>query len=281
MTTVLVAFLALALAQPGPPRRDCDRLVFDSHGSTLVGCFYAADAPHPHTLVFTQAFFANGDPWGIGKALSQRGVNVFTFEFRGCFESEGKQGLRNSQEDIGSALAFLSSSEMRAKYHVDPARMVLGGHSYGGHMSMLYAVHHPEVGRVISISGGDLGVLARQVRADPDLRKGYSDFFRSIGRPDGPVDFAYEDPMQELLDAQPYFSIADQAGSLSDTDVLMTGGLDDREVSLEDHMLPLYRKLRANHGQGRVRFIVYQTDHSYENVSDRLIADVAAWIDGR
>ncbi len=278
--TVLVTLLALVLAQPGPPRRYCDRLTFDSHGSRLVGCFYAADAPHPHTLVFTQAFFETRDPWGIGEVLPRRGINVFTFDFRGCFESEGKQGLKNSQEDLGAALAFLSSREMVAKYHIDPARIVVGGHSYGGHMSMLYALHHPEVGRVISISGGDLGVLARMARANPDLHKAYSDFFRSIRKPEGPVDFAYAAPFEELLENQDFFSILDQAGNLSDTDILMTGGLDDREVSMEDHMLPLYRKLRTVHGEGRLRFIVYQTGHSYENVSDRLIADVAAWIDG-
>jgi pimeloyl-ACP methyl ester carboxylesterase len=281
MTTVLVTLLALALAQPGPPRRDCDRLTFDSYGSQLVGCFYAADAAHPPTLVFTQAFFESGDPWGIGEALSGRGINVFMFDFRGCFESEGKQGLMNSQEDIGAALAFLSSSGMVAKYHIDPAGIVLGGHSYGGHMSMLYAVHHPEVGRVISISGGDLGVLARLARANPDLRKAYSDFFQSIRKPAGPVDFAFAAPFEELLENQAFFSILDQTEGLSDTDVLMTGGLDDREVSVEDHLLPLYRKLRANDREGRVRFIVYQTDHSYQNVSDRLIADVTGWIEGK
>jgi len=86
---------------------------------------------------------------------------------------------------------------------------------------------------------------------------------------------------EELLENQAFFSILDQTEGLSDTDVLMTGGLDDREVSVEDHLLPLYRKLRANDREGRVRFIVYQTDHSYQNVSDRLIADVAGWIEGK
>jgi pimeloyl-ACP methyl ester carboxylesterase len=257
--------------------QDCDTLTFLSNGSKVTGCFYAANSPHPHTLLFTQGFMATGDLWGIGKTLSSQGINVFMFDFRGCFRSEGRQGLINSQEDIGAALAFLSSDVTAGKYRIDRSGIVVGGYSYGGHMSMVYAIHHPEIKRIISISGGDLGILAKSARTDPDVRKGYSDFFASIRRPKGPVDFAYQDPFEELLENQGFFSILDQAEELSDRDILMTGGLDDEVVSMETHLLPLYRKLKKDNGQ-RIRFIVYQTDHSYRNVSDRLIQDVSAWI---
>jgi pimeloyl-ACP methyl ester carboxylesterase len=202
---------------------------------------------------------ATGDIWGLGKALSARGINVFMFDFRGCFESEGKQGLMNSQEDIEAALRFLGSDEMAGKYRVDPSRIVVGGYSYGGHMSMLYAAHHPEVPRVMSISGGDLGALARIIRTDPDVRKGYADIFQSLRKPRGPVEFEYEHPLDELLDNEAFFSIRTQAAKLSGTDILMTGGLDDQVVSMEDHLLPLYRALERNRGQ-KLRFIVYQAD---------------------
>jgi pimeloyl-ACP methyl ester carboxylesterase len=277
MTTIAIALVTVSLPAFLPPRGACDTVTFDSHGSTIVGCFYAASVPHPHTMIFTQGFMDAGDIWGMGEALADRGTNVLMFDFRGCFDSEGKQGLMNSQDDVGAALAFLSSDEMVARYRIDPSHIIVGGYSYGGHMSMLYAVHHAGVGRVISISGGDLGILARLMTEDPDVRKRYSEVFRSLKRPDGPVEFAYEDPIQELLENRPYFSILDQADRLSDRDILMTGGLDDRVVSMADFLLPLYRKLKARRNGG-LRFIVYQTDHSYENVSARLIDDVSDWI---
>ena len=84
-------------------------------------------------------------------------------------------------------------------------RAFLGGYSYGGHMSMIYAINHQEIKRVISISGGDLGIFGDLVKSNPNLRKGYSDFFQTIKKPDGPVDFEFDDPIQELIDNQEYF----------------------------------------------------------------------------
>ncbi len=257
--------------------QDCDTLTFNSHGSKLFGFFYPSNSPNSTTLLFTQGFMETGDIWGIGKFLSGRGVNVFMFDFRGCFQSKGKQGLMNSQQDIESALTFLSSEEITEKYKIDTVKFVMGGYSYGGHMSMLYAIYHPEIKSILSISGGDLGILAQLLKANPDLQKGYSDFFKSLKKPDGPIEFEYENPIDELLENQAYFSILDQTQKLLNTDILMTGGLDDQVVSMEDFLLPMYRKIKKNNYQ-KIRFLVYQTNHSYKNVSDKLIKDVLTWI---
>ena len=271
-STLSIIFVAsISLSQ------ECDTLRFDSDGSQVIGYFYSVNLPGSPTLIFTQGFMGTGDIWGIGKTLSSQGINVFMFDFRGCFESEGKQGLMHSQADIGAALSFIRSGGISTKYKIDPTKIILGGYSFGGHMSMLYAIHHPGINRVISISGGDLGILAEQARTHPDIRNDYTGFFQSIRRPKGPVDFKYDDPMKELLDNQAFFSICDQSERLSGTDILMTGGLDDQVVSMEEYLLPLYRKLKKNKGQN-LQFIVYQTNHSYKNVSDELLKDMSNWI---
>lgn len=277
MERMTFAILSIIILGSGSYSQECDTLRFDNEGSQVIGYFYGTYLPNAHTLVFTQGFMETGDIWHIGETLSSQGINVFMFDFRGCFESEGKQGLLNSQADIAAALTFIRSSGISQKYKVDQAKIILGGYSYGGHMSMLFAIHHPEIKRVISISGGDLGILADQARTHPDLRKGYTEFFNTIKKPQGPVDFIYDDPMEELFENQAYFSIYDQLERISSTDILMTGGLDDQVVSMEEHLLPLYRKFNANHSQ-KLQFIVYQTDHSYKNVSGELLKDVTNWI---
>lgn len=197
----------------------CDTLTFESEGSKLVGYFYASKKSDSPTLLFTQGFMDSGDIWSIGKTLSNNGINIFQFDFRGCHNSEGKQGLVNSQEDIEAALDFLKSNEMKEKYDIDASKIILGGYSYGGRMSMIYAINHQEIKRVISISGGDLGVFGDLVKSNPNLRKGYSDFFQTIKKPDGAVDFEFDDPIQELIDNQEYFYILKQVDSLSNVDV--------------------------------------------------------------
>jgi len=183
----------------------CDTLTFKSEDSKLIGYFYSSRTPDSPTLLFTQGFMDTGDIWGIGRILSNNGVNVLLFDFRGCHKSEGKQGSMNSQEDIGAALTFLNSDEIVKKYSIDTSKIILGGYSYGGHMTMLYLIHHPEIKRVLSILGGGLGIFCDLMKSNQDLRNGYSDFFQSIKKPKGPVNFEYEDPIQELINKQDYF----------------------------------------------------------------------------
>lgn len=255
----------------------CDTLTFESEGSKLRGYFYASKKSDSPKLLFTQGFMDSGDIWSIGKTLSNNGINIFQFDFRGCHNSEGKQGLVNSQEDIEAALDFLMSNEMKEKYDIDASKIILGGYSYGGHMSMIYAINHQEIKRVISISGGDLGIFGDLVKSNPNLRKGYSDFFQTIKKPDGPVDFEFDDPIQELIDNQEYFYILKQVDSLSNVDVFLTGGLDDNVVNIEDYILPLYRALKKNKSV-KVECNVYQSGHSYKGVSDKLLTDIENWI---
>lgn len=255
----------------------CDTLEFKSKDSKVVGYFYKSKLPKSPTLLFTKGFMDSGDLWGIGATLSKNGINVFQFDFRGCHKSEGKQGLMNSQEDINAALTFLKSSEMIERYDIDSTNLIIGGYSYGGHMSMLFAINHPFVKRVISISGGDLGIFGDLVKSNANLRKDYSDFFQSIKKPDGPVDFKFDDPIQELLDNHEYFYILKHSGRLSNVDIFLTGGLDDNVVSIEDYVLPQYRSLKNNKTL-QIECKFYSTTHSYKGASDELLQDIEIWI---
>jgi predicted esterase len=255
----------------------CDTLIFNSNGSNIWGYFYVSTETNSPPLIFIQALFETGDIWNIGKTLAQNGINVFMFDFRGCFKSEGKQGLMNSQQDISAALAFLNTKKIIKNYNIDTSNIILGGYSYGGHMSMLYAVYNSKVNKVLNISGGDLGILGDILKVDTNLFNGYSDFFQSIKKPEGPVEFEYDKPINELMENQNYFYILKHIQELANTDVFMTGGLDDQTVSLEKMVLPLYRALKKNKNK-EVECNVYQTDHSYSNVRSKLLDDIINWI---
>lgn len=274
---IILLIFSIIVSKAAVCQTACDTIYFSSQGSKLVGYFYHSNQSDSPTLLFTQGFMDSGDIWNIGETLSNNGINVFQFDFRGCHKSEGKQSLMNSQEDIEAALIFLNSQEMIMKYDIEKEKILIGGFSYGGHMAMIYAINHPEIKRIISISGGDLGIFGDLVKSNPNLRKGYSDFFQSIKKPNGPVDFKYDDPIQELIDNQEYFYILKQTDSLSNVDIFLTGGLDDNVVNMEDYVLPLYRNLKKNKSI-RVECKVYQSGHSYKGVSDKLLKDIENWI---
>lgn len=256
---------------------ECDTLEFHNNETSLMGYIYASTTHNSPTLIFTQGFMETGDIWDLGKTLSQNNINVFMFDFSGCFNSGGKQSLKNSQLDIEAAILFLKSTEISKKYFLDTAKIILGGYSYGGHMSMLYAIHNPKIKKVISISGGDLGIFANLIKKNSNLRNGYLKFFQSIQKPLGPVDFKYSDPLNELDENYEYFDIISNTNKLRNAHILLVGGADDNVVSLEDYILPLYRNLEQTKNT-TVDLAIYQTGHSYENVTENLLETIENWI---
>lgn len=269
-------FFCFNLYLSGAPSA-CDTLYFDSQGSRVQGYLYSSDIPNSPTLIFSQAFFETGDIWSIGQSLSKRGINVFCFDFRGCFNSGGKQSLFNSLEDLEAASQFLKSDKVITEYKLDTSNVVIGGYSYGGHISLLCSILYAKFQRVINISGGDLGIFANHIKSNNELKKRYTTFFESLEKPGGPVKFLYDDPIEELLLNQEFFSITNQVSKLSNVDILLIGGLDDSVVRLEQHILPLYRKLKTNHDIQLTCFI-YQCGHSFDGFRDRLIEDLSNWI---
>lgn len=273
----LISLLLYASCLCAQRSSQCDTLTFQSKEAKVVGYFYPAVDTGTHTLLFTQGFMETSDIWGLCHFLASQNINVLTFDYRGCFESEGTQSLLNGQEDLAAAIQFLSSEKMKEKYGVDTSNLVIGGYSYGGHMAMLYAIHHSEIKKVVSISGGDLGSFAEILQENTSLQEGYAGFFESIRKPKGPVNFEYEQPLEELLQNPTFFDLKRQADHLSGTSIFLTVGLDDNIVSLEAQMLPLYRSLKKNKGQA-VQMKVYNCGHSYRGAEDQLKRDLLNWL---
>jgi surfactin synthase thioesterase subunit len=60
-------------------------------------------------------------------------------------------------------------------------------------------------------------------------------------------------------------------------DILLIGGWQDQEITVEDHILPLYRALQKSKAE-RVRIEVFDTDHSFVNVKNELMNLIVSWI---
>jgi len=83
--------------------------------------------------------------------------------------------------------------------------------------------------------------------------------------------------LQELIDNIDYFDHRKTAGSLVDKDILMFGGWEDVNVTVDDFLLPFYRAVK-NAGAQKVQFIVYHDDHTFRNNREALAEDIIGWI---
>lgn len=82
-------------------------------------------------------------------ALTAEGLVTANLEYRRVGNVGG--GWPGTFEDIRAAYQFLA--QHAANYSIDPARIVVLGHSAGGQLALCLAAHEPVVNRVISLAG--------------------------------------------------------------------------------------------------------------------------------
>jgi len=118
-------------------------ICFDSGGHRLLGTLFLArgDRPKP-TAVILHGIPGIEKNYDLAHVLRDRGWNSLIFHYRGCWGSEGDYVLRTIPDDVRAALDDLSSGRYP---QVDPARLVLVGHSLGGWAAVLAAAADPRV----------------------------------------------------------------------------------------------------------------------------------------
>jgi dipeptidyl aminopeptidase/acylaminoacyl peptidase len=252
---------------------------FISEGACVRGKFFVAVGTTPATTLLLFPGWP-GDPndvLGLGALLAGQGINVCMFNPRGLQQSEGIHSHANTLQDIGSAWQWLGQPDVQKRFGVDPTRLVLGGHSYGGGMAMAYAARDSSVRQVISIAGNDHGEFDRETQRYAALAEGVRRWMLSTRRPEGPAQFDYDAGLKVLVDHQDIYGLRENIANLADRSILLLGGWEDEQVTIDQFLLPLYRALRGA-GATKVTFLVYHTDHDFSNVRQRLASDIAGWL---
>jgi dipeptidyl aminopeptidase/acylaminoacyl peptidase len=277
---ILLFYSIITIAPPlagAAEKTMMERFEFTDKGDTLAGVFYKADKPD-YTLLLLHGFPGNSDDiLGLGETLASCGINMMTFNYRGTFESRGTCTLANVQEDIAAAWRFLRMPETTARFSIDTSKLVLGGYSFGGGMGLTFAANNESVKRVISIAGTDHGEFARRYASDPDFAAFFNDLFKQYEAPEGPIHFVGREALQELQDNAKTYDLRISAPKLSKKELLLIGGLNDQNVTLEEHLLPLYRKLQEE-GAPNITFRVFQDDHGFSQVREELGQLICHWI---
>lgn len=254
-------------------------ITFKSQGHDLKGKFFQRKhSGQDITLLLLQGFPGNQqDVLGLGQKLSTAGLNVLTFNYSGMYQSEGEYSIENTLKDIGAAYDYLHRSDVVARFNVDTTKIVLGGYSYGGGMALVYAAGHSKVARVISIAGTDHGELFREYLRNPEFAQTLEAAFDKLRAPAGPVNFEGAGYLKQVAVNPDPVDLRLCSPGLAALDILMIGGWDDAQVTIDHHLLPLYRTLKKA-GATRITFIAYHTDHSFRNVREQLADQLIQWI---
>jgi pimeloyl-ACP methyl ester carboxylesterase len=269
----------LLISNPCFSQNDPYRVLIESSGFKMVAHIYSGSTDSPRPTVILVPGWGGGkkDVLGLGSGLSQLWINVVVFAPRGWHDSEGIATFANGLEDIGAVWKWFQIPENIESYCGDRERLVLGGHSWGGGMSLAYAAIDSGVKRVFSISGTDHGQFIRHYQQDEQFSKMIDKALAGTKAPEGPILFELSETLRELAENQDAYGLIENASNLSNRSILLIGGWEDMNVTIDNMLLPFYRALKAA-GTSDVTFMAYHATHGFNSVRDRLTKDLYRWI---
>jgi uncharacterized protein len=142
-------------------------LTIPGNGSEMDAFLYLAAGPSPHgTVVLLHGlpgYEINGD---LAQSIRRAGWNVLLFNYRGTWGSTGTFSQSSAIEDTAAVVRFLRDPTNAATYRIDPRRLVIIGHSFGGFLAGYEGSHDPDISAIGIISATNLG----KINLDPKER---------------------------------------------------------------------------------------------------------------
>ncbi len=123
-----------------------------SHGHDLQGYFYCYGGYDTERLIIFEHGFGGGHRSYMKEIekLCQGGYRVFAYDHTGCMESGGENanGFAQSLCDLNDCINALKADE-----GVNTSDISVMGHSWGGFSTLNIAALHPDVKRIVVLSG--------------------------------------------------------------------------------------------------------------------------------
>jgi pimeloyl-ACP methyl ester carboxylesterase len=134
-------------ATPGDSGQPFDNVTLPLKGDQLTGWWVPSRTPQPRTLLYLHGNAANVAA-NLDHVLRLRntGLNVFIIDYRGYGHSTGRPPRENLlYEDAERAWTYLVSERK-----IEPAHIVIYGHSVGGAVAVHLAGNHADAGALIT-----------------------------------------------------------------------------------------------------------------------------------
>lgn len=243
----------------------------DSHGSAMNAVVYvpAGAGPHP-ALLLLHGYPGNEQNLDLAQAARRQGWVVLTLHYRGSWGSEGNFSFAHVVEDAEAAHDWLVAPAQRERLRIDPARVVVAGHSMGGFAATLAAAARPGVAGVLLLDAWNPGLGAKTLPAGVDEAAVAAFLARNMAPLSGTSGAALA---AEYLASKDRFDLTAYAGQLATRPVLSL--VATRGLAAENKALTA-----AMQAASPARFEVQEwpTDHSFSDARIRLIATSLDWL---
>jgi len=149
-------------------------------------------------------------------------------------------------------------------------------------MALAYAAGHESVTAVFSIAGNDHGEFLREYVRNPEMKTLVDKMVASWIAPPLSVRMARGALPEEIVlrgldNLDPIFDLRASAPRLAGKEILLIGGWNDRQVTIEQYVLPFYRALEKA-GARNVTIRAVQDDHYFRNTQEHVAREVIDWL---
>jgi len=270
-----------AIASDPAPDKDSpatmQSLQMSSHGAQLNALVYIAAGAGPHpVVVLLHGFPGNEKNLDLAQAIRRAGWNVLYFNYRGSWGSPGDFSFTHAMEDTQAAIAFLRDPATAKKLRVDPAHIVLIGHSMGGFMANYGGAEDAKIQAVGIISAANLGGMGSRGNTPANPEEAVKRIATSLAA-EGMAPLAGCTPeslAREILANRPKWNFIDYASKLAPRPMLVVTS-DDGLAPSGDALADALRKA----GDKEVTAVHMTTDHSYSDHRIALETAVLKWLD--
>lgn len=259
---------------PAPP--SMQQMILPSHGSMLLGVFYLAGGNEPHpTAILLHGFPGFEQNLDLAQAMRAKGWNVLAMHYRGSWGVKGDFSFLHAAEDADTQVQYLLEPANVQKYHIDPARLVVIGHSMGGYMAASAAAHNPRVAAVVLISAWNIGVeyeTGRHANSKPPTVAMEAKGLESDNNLLPLAGTTGEQLAQEIYDHRSEFNFDNLAPKMSPRPVLVVTSNDGLQP-VDHRLAEALRKAGDTHVTERH----WDTDHGYSAFRTELSAAILDW----
>jgi pimeloyl-ACP methyl ester carboxylesterase len=244
-----------------------------SHGALLNAFVYVAEGPGPHpAVVLLHGFPGNERNLDLAQDIRRAGWDVLYFNYRGAWGTPGDFSFTHGIEDTAAAVDYLRSASMAKILRLDPARIVLIGHSMGGFMAVEAAAADPAIIGVGLISAADMGAGVSQTMSKQAAIKALSTSYDQEGM--APLSGCTPEGLaQETVVNAAQWRFMAKAGSFQSRPMLIVSS-DDGYAQQNEAFASAVRRT----GNSRVSTLHLPTDHAYSDQRGQLSGAFLRWL---
>ncbi|TQK07900.1 S9 family peptidase [Herbaspirillum sp. SJZ107] len=245
-----------------------------SHGEGMNALLMLASGAGPKpTMLLLHGLPGNEQNLDLAQAIRRAGWNVLTLHYRGSWGSPGRFSLAGAFDDVEVAMDFLRRPDNARQYGIDPARLVVAGHSMGGFLAARYAATHGDVLGAALIDPWNVGASGKAVLAKPEGRQ---DAIAAMGDDFG-NSLAGTDAAQLMAEVERHardWDLVDAAPQLARKPLLIV----DAQYGNAAQVAPLAAAIRARGGP--LKAVTLASDHGFADHRIALAGVTVGWLDG-